>query len=256
MTSPRLSIITVCYNSVTTIGDTLRSVAQQNYLDYEHVLVDGGSTDGTVQLIVQFAAQHPEKRIRWKSAPDKGLYDAMNKGINWCEGDYIGILNADDFYAHNEVLSEVMHTIDKNNALALYADLDYVDAQSVHKTLRKWHSGFYKRNSFLWGWMPPHPTFFVHKSLYQQFGTFRLDLKSAADYELMLRFIHKHEVKPVYLPDTIIHMRAGGISNASFGNRLAANKMDRKAWKVNGLSPYFFTLWLKPLRKIGQFFSR
>jgi glycosyltransferase involved in cell wall biosynthesis len=256
MTSPRLSIITVCYNSVTTIGDTLRSVAQQNYLDYEHVLVDGGSTDGTVELIVQFAAQHPEKRIRWKSAPDKGLYDAMNKGINWCQGDYIGILNADDFYAHNEVLSEVMRTLDKNNARALYADLDYVDAQSVHKTLRKWHSGSYKPNSFLWGWMPPHPTFFVHKSLYQQFGTFRLDLKSAADYELMLRFIHKHKVKPVYLPDTIIHMRAGGISNASFGNRLAANKMDRKAWKVNGLSPYFFTLWLKPVRKIGQFFSR
>lgn len=256
MTSPRLSIITVCYNSVTTIGDTLRSVAQQNYLDYEHVLVDGGSTDGTVELIVQFAAQHPEKRIRWKSAPDKGLYDAMNKGINWCQGDYIGILNADDFYAHNEVLSEVMRTLDKNNARALYADLDYVDAQSVHKTLRKWHSGSYKPNSFLWGWMPPHPTFFVHKSLYQQFGTFRLDLKSAADYELMLRFIHKHEVIPAYLPDTIIHMRAGGISNASFGNRLAANKMDRKAWKINGLSPYFFTLWLKPVRKIGQFFSR
>lgn len=256
MAPPRLSIITVCYNSVTTIGDTLRSVAQQDFPNYEHVLVDGGSTDGTVELIIQFAAQHPKKKIRWNSEPDRGLYDAMNKGISWCEGDYIGILNADDFYAHNEVLSQVMTQLEEHGAAALYADLDFVDADNVSKKLRKWRSGEYSHNAFLWGWMPPHPTFFVHKSLYAQYGHFRLDLKSAADYELMLRFIHKHEVKPVYLPDTIIHMRVGGVSNASLGNRLAANKMDRKAWKVNGLKPYFFTLWLKPLRKIGQFLAR
>jgi glycosyltransferase involved in cell wall biosynthesis len=256
MASPRLSILTVCYNSVATIGDTLRSVAQQDYPDYEHVLVDGGSTDGTVELIIEFAAQHPHKRIRWNSEPDQGLYDAMNKGIAWCEGDFIGTLNADDFYTHAEVLSDVMRMLEENNAPALYADLDYVHAENINKPLRKWHSGYYKQNAFLWGWMPPHPTFFAHKSLYAQYGHFRLDLKSAADYELMLRFIHKYGVKPVYLPDTIIHMRVGGVSNASIGNRLAANKMDRKAWKINGLSPYFFTLWLKPLRKIGQFLAR
>ncbi len=256
MTSVRLSILTVCYNSVATIGDTLRSVAMQNYPHYEHVLVDGGSTDGTVELIQEFAKQHPEKNIRWTSEPDKGLYDAMNKGIARCNGDFIGTLNADDFYTNQEVLSDVMRTLDEHNAIALYADLDYVHAENVNKPVRKWHSGTYKRNAFLWGWMPPHPTFFVHKSLYKQFGHFRLDLKSAADYELMLRFIHKHGIVPVYLPLTIIHMRVGGVSNASISNRLAANKMDRKAWKVNGLSPYFFTLWLKPLRKIGQFLAR
>jgi glycosyltransferase involved in cell wall biosynthesis len=256
MAVPSLSIITVCYNSVSTIGDTLRSVAQQDYPNYEHVLVDGGSTDGTVELIIQFAAQHPEKNIRWNSEPDQGLYDAMNKGISWCEGDFIGTLNADDFYAHNKVLSQVMAQLEEHGAAALYADLEYVSADDITKTLRKWHSGAYTRNAFLWGWMPPHPTFFVHKNLYAQYGHFRLDLKSAADYELMLRLIHKYEVKPVYFPQTIIRMRVGGVSNASMGNRLAANKMDRKAWKVNGLKPYFFTLWLKPLRKIGQFLAR
>lgn len=256
MASLRLSIITVCYNSVTTIGDTLRSVAQQDYLDYEHVLVDGGSTDGTVELIIQFAEQHPHKCIRWNSEPDQGLYDAMNKGISWCEGDYIGTLNADDFYVRNDVLTTVMRTLDEKNAPALYADLDYVAADNIKKTLRKWRAGPFKHNAFLWGWMPPHPTFFVSKAVYQAFGVFRLDLKSAADYELMLRFIHKHEIRPVYLPYTIIHMRVGGVSNSSLHNRLAANKMDRKAWKVNGLTPYFFTIWLKPLRKIGQFLAR
>lgn len=256
MSSLRFSIITVCYNSAGTIGDTLRSVAAQSHPSFEHLLVDGGSTDGTLEQIEAFAAAHPQHRIRWQSGRDQGLYDAMNKGIALCEGEFIGILNADDFYAHSEVLTAVDHQLQQSDAQALYADLDYVDAVDTKQVIRRWRSGQYRPGAFRWGWMPPHPTFFVHRSLYTQFGGFRLDLKSAADYELMLRFIHKNGIKPTYLPQTIIHMRAGGVSNASLKNRLTANQMDRKAWEINALKPYFFTLWLKPLRKIGQFLLR
>lgn len=256
MSSLRFSIITVCYNSVSTIGDTLRSVAAQTHPSVEHLLVDGGSTDGTLEKIEAFAAEHPNRRIRWQSGRDQGLYDAMNKGIVLCEGAFIGILNADDFYTHADVLTAVDQQLQQSGAQALYADLDYVDAAHTDQVIRRWRSGHYRKGAFRWGWMPPHPTFFVHRSLYEQFGGFRLDLKSAADYELMLRFIHKNGVVPTYLPQTIIHMRAGGVSNASLQNRLLANQMDRKAWEINELKPYFFTLWLKPLRKIRQFLLR
>jgi glycosyltransferase involved in cell wall biosynthesis len=245
----KISIITVTYNSGATLGQTIRSVASQSYNDIEYIVVDGGSKDNTTELIKKYsdviAASVSEK--------DQGLYHALNKGIAMATGEVIGMLHSDDFYINNEVVQKYADTFIKTGADAVYSDLYYVNAQNTDKIVRKWKSGFYREGNFKWGWMPPHPTFFVKKEVYNRFGDFNLNFKTAADYELMLRFIHKHKIRLAYLPEFTIKMRVGGKSNASLLNRLLANKEDRMAWKTNGLKPGWFTLSLKPLRKILQF---
>lgn len=245
----KVSLITATYNSAKTIADTLRSVQQQTYPHIEHIIVDGLSTDETLNIVQTFSHLH-----RVVSEKDKGIYDAMNKGIELASGEVIGIINSDDFYIHASVIEKIIAVFNDENCDAVYADLIYVDTHDVNKIKRKWVSGKVKSNSFLYGWMPPHPTFFVRKSVYENFGKFNLNLGSAADYELMLRFIHKHKIKIGYLPEVILKMRTGGISNQSVQNRVSANQNDRLAWKVNNMKPYWFTLYLKPLRKVSQFF--
>ncbi|MDQ6480211.1 glycosyltransferase family 2 protein [Dyadobacter sp. LHD-138] len=245
----KVSIITVVFNGVSTINHCIESVLKQDFDSIEYIIIDGNSKDGTQEVIASYGS----KIHQFLSEPDKGIYDAMNKGIKLATGDLIGILNADDFYASNTVISEIVGAIEKDNADACYGDLNYVDAQDESVIKRKWISGKYKPNAFLMGWMPPHPTFFLKKKCYEKLGDFRLDMGSAADYELMLRMIYKHGIKPAYVPSVIVKMRTGGVSNSNFQNRLNANKNDRKAWKINGLKPYPFTLWLKPVRKILQF---
>jgi glycosyltransferase len=168
-------------------------------------------------------------------------------------GDIIGMLHADDFYANSTVIEQVVTLFENSDTDSLYSDLDYVDPENTSKIIRHWVSGKYKAGKFLFGWMPPHPTFFVKRFIYDQLGLFNLELKSAADYELMLRYIHKNNIKTVYLPLVTVKMRAGGMSNKSLSNRIRANNEDRKAWELNGLKPYFFTLYLKPIRKIFQY---
>ncbi len=245
----KVSILTVSYNSQKTIEDTIKSVLQQDYPNIEYIIVDGNSSDSTMDTI----AKHSSGISKVISEPDKGIYDAMNKGVNLATGDLIGILNSDDFYASDNVISQVVELISKEGTDSLYADLVYVDAENTEKVTRKWVSGKYKHGKFKWGWMPPHPTFFVKKSVYEKFGTFNTELKSAADYEFMLRVLHKEKTSVSYLPKLTVRMRAGGVSNASFKHRIRANKEDRKAWELNGIQPYFFTLFLKPIRKIFQF---
>jgi len=246
--SPKISIITVSFNSASTIADTLKAVASQTYQGIEHIIVDGGSTDETVKIVEGFP--HVAKCI---SEKDEGIYFAMNKGIAMATGDVIGILNADDLYADNEVLAKVAAVFEDPAVDATYADLVFVDREDVSKVVRTWKSGPFKRSSMYNGWMPPHPTFFLRRSLYEKYGHFNTVLRSAADYELMLRFLLKHEINLSYIPETIIKMRQGGKSTASIGNRIKANWEDRKAWCLNGLKPRFFTLILKPIRKISQF---
>lgn len=245
----KISIITVTYNSAATLGHTIQSVLLQDYPDLEYIVVDGASTDETLSIVRKYR----HKIDHFVSEKDGGLYYALNKGIAMATGDIIGILHADDFYFDDQVLSKVAGTFGETKADAVYADLFYVDKDNTEKIVRRWKSGRYKPGRFLWGWMPPHPTFFVRKEVYQQFGAFNTELRSAADYELMLRFIHKHEIKVAYLPEFIVKMRTGGQSNASVKNRVKANKEDRRAWELNGLKPYFFTLTVKPFRKIFQF---
>jgi glycosyltransferase len=245
----RISIITVSYNSCDTIRDTINSVVKQNYSDIEYIIVDGGSTDNTLEIV----RSYKNHNIRWVSEPDKGIYDAMNKGLQMATGDVIGILNSDDFYVDKYVISKIASKFEETDADSLYGDLAYVDAGKTSKILRYWRSGHYKRGSFLHGWMPPHPTFFVKREIYQKYKAFDLRLKSAADYELMLRLLYKQNISVAYLPELLVFMRSGGKSNASLNNRMRANMEDRMAWKINGLNPSPLTLFLKPLRKIEQY---
>jgi glycosyltransferase involved in cell wall biosynthesis len=245
---PKVSIITVTYNSAATIKDTLESVAAQSYQNIEHIIIDGKSNDDTLRILQEYP--HITKVV---SEKDSGIYNAMNKGVQLATGDIIGILNSDDFYTNSQVISSVVEKLSQNNADGVYADLNYVNYDNTKKITRKWRSGFYKANSFLFGWMPPHPTLFVKKHVYDECGLFNESFKSAADYEFMLRIFVKHRLRFNYLSETIVHMRNGGKSNVNLNSRLNANKEDRKAWKLNDLKPYFFTLYLKPLRKICQF---
>lgn len=249
---PLVSIITVCFNSAKTIEDTIVSVVSQSYPKMEYLILDGESTDDTLEVVNKY-----EDKIAFiSSEKDKGMYDALNKGIAKASGDIIGILNADDFYIHDNVIEKIVYLMEEEKSDALYADLYYVAEEDTNQIKRHWKSGKYKEGGFLKGWMPPHPTFFVRKEVYNKYGTFNLDLKSAADYELMLRFIHKHQIKLSYLPEVIVRMRVGGMSNASLLNRIKANREDKKAWEINGLKPKPYTLLFKPLRKLGQFFSK
>ncbi len=245
----KISIITVVYNGAATLRSCIDSVLSQDYNLIEYIIVDGQSKDGTVELVKSYG----DRITQFISEPDKGIYDAMNKGLRLATGDVIGILNADDYYASNHVLSNIADAMQRTKADGAYGDLQYVDALDNNIVKRSWKSGAYAEGAFKNGWMPPHPTFFLKKSVYQQHGGVRLDLGSAADYELMLRMIHKEGIKLAYVPEVLVKMRVGGVSNSNLANRLAANRNDRKAWKVNGLRPHFYTLWLKPLRKVLQF---
>lgn len=244
----KISIITATYNSASTVRDTLDVIAAQRYPDIEHIIVDGDSKDDTLDIIAAYP--HVSKLIVGK---DDGIYDAMNKGIGVATGEIIGILNSDDIYTDDRVLADVAAAFSHPKVMAVYADLQYVDAVDLNKVRRTWVSGPFKRKNFYYGWMPPHPTFFVRREVYEQAGLFNLELRSAADYEMMLRILVKLNIAAYYIPRVIVRMRAGGVSNASLSNRLHGNKEDRMAWKLNGLKPYFFTLYLKPLRKIHQF---
>lgn len=248
----KISIITVSLNSAATIESTLESVDRQSFSPIEQILIDGGSTDGTLDIIERYRPGVAHVI----SQPDHGIYDAMNKGIAMATGDVIGILNADDFYVHEQVIAMVAAAFDDESIDVCYGDLEYVDSADTDKVFRYWKSGPYRPDRFYLGWMPPHPTFFVRRSLYEKHGLFNLDLGSAADYELMLRFLLKHGAHAKYVPEVLVRMRAGGASNASLGNRVKANLMDRQAWQINGLRPYPWTLYLKPLSKLSQFFVK
>lgn len=244
----KVSVITATYNSAATVADTLKSVRDQSYPLVEHLIIDGGSKDNTMEIVTSFP--HVKQTC---SEKDRGIYDAMNKGVGRATGDIVGILNSDDFYASEHVLREVVEVFQQSGCDAVYGDLQYVDKDDVSKVVRYWRSGSYQQGAFKWGWMPPHPSFFVRRSLYDRCGLFNLDMKTAADYELMLRMVHKEGATLQYLPKVLVKMRTGGASNASLASRLKANADDRKAWEVNNLKPYWFTLYLKPIRKITQF---
>lgn len=247
----KISIITVAYNSAKTIEDTIQSVLSQDYNAIEYIIIDGGSTDGTMDIVNRYQDQISII----VSEPDKGIYDGMNKGVALATGEVVGILNSDDFYANPTVLSHIATKFDSKTD-AVYADLVYVDQIETDKVIRKWISGKYEQGGFKKGWMPPHPTLFVKNEIYKKFGSYSLKLRSAADYEFMLRVIHKHQIKLNYLPEIIVQMRAGGVSNASLKNRVKANKEDRLAWKMNDLKPGALTFIRKPLSKIKQFIKK
>jgi glycosyltransferase involved in cell wall biosynthesis len=245
----KVSIITVVLNNKTYIEDCINSVLSQTHKNVECIVIDGGSTDGTVEIV----RKYKEYISLWVSEADQGIYDAMNKGISLATGDIIGILNADDFYSHNHVLSKISEVFADKSLDSSYGDLAYIDARDLKRIVRIWRSGLYRENSFYRGWMPPHPTFFVRREIYEKYGAYNLTLGTAADYELMLRLLVRHRISTAHIPEVLVKMRTGGQSNVSLKNRIRANRMDRLAWKINGLKPRSLTLWMKPLRKVTQF---
>jgi glycosyltransferase involved in cell wall biosynthesis len=246
-----LSIVTAVRNAEGTIGSCLESISSQTY-PVEHIIIDGASTDGTLQVIKGYS----DANRRVISEPDKGMYDAVNKGIRFSSGEVVGMLNADDLYTGPLVLELVARAFLDTEVDCCYGDLVYVHPVRIQSVIRYWHAGPYRQDRFWWGWMPPHPTFFVRRRAYEKYGLYNSELGSAADYELMLRFLVRFHLKAVYLPEILVRMRTGGMSNSLLRNRIKANRMDRLAWKINGLRPYPWTLWAKPIRKIPQYLGR
>lgn len=249
--SMKISIITVCLNSVGTIEDTIRSILSQDYEDIEYIIVDGGSSDGTLDILTKY-----QSRIsRCISEPDSGIYDAMNKGIKLSSGDIVATLNADDVYADETIVGQMVEFMQSNGLDAGYGDIVYIDQNNNDHITRFWKPGEYKRGAFYYGWVIPHPAFFCRKQVFERFGYFNDKLQIAADFELMLRFIEKHRIKVGYLPKVIVKMRAGGKANVLRG-------IIRGNWEIIGsfrlnnlrLSPWFFVH--KPVMKISQLFRR
>lgn len=226
----KISIITVSYNSAATIETTFQSVVNQTYGDIEYIVIDGGSTDGTLEFIKKY-----NKFItKWISEPDKGLYDAMNKGVKLATGDVIGLINSDDLFCDPNAIEKVIDVFTNNKNLdSVYADLFYVSQNNTDKIIRKWVTG--KKKPFKYGWHPAHPTFYIKKSVYDKYGLFDLSFKLAADFEIMLRFLDKHKITTAYLEEPLVKMRLGGETNKSFKNIYNQNKECIRAFKKNDL---------------------
>jgi len=247
----KFSIITACLNSEDTIEDTIRCVLAQTHKDIEHIIVDGKSSDGTLEVVRKYA----NRISKFVSEPDKGIYDAMNKGIQLASGQIIGFLNADDVYAHDSVLAEVATAFNTDHLDAVYGDIVCTRHKDISKVVRYWQTGEYKPRAFFQGWVPPHPTFFCRKCLFQKYGAFNPKYRIAGDFELMLRFIEKHGISVAYIPDTLVRMRMAGKANTIRGV-IKGNAEIIDAFKVNGFRPPLDFFWRKPLLKVSQLVKR
>lgn len=249
----KISVITVCRNSESTIRETLISVQNQTYGAIEHIVVDGRSSDNTL-AIVKMQGKHVAQVI---SEQDKGIYDAMNKGIAMATGDIIGFINADDFYPSPDVLSTVATAFETSGADSCFGDLCYVQQSDVSRIVRYWKSCTFKSGLFEKGWCPPHPTFFVRRAVYQRLGGFNLDYKIAADVELMARFLAAGRITSHYIPQVLVHMRLGGTTNRNLVNIIKQNLEIRRGLLAQGLRfSWLDFVWSKVLSRAFQFVQR
>lgn len=246
----KISVITVSYNSEKTIERTIKSVLKQENITLEYIIIDGASNDNTIKIIEKYKNDFKLKDYSYliKSEPDNGIYDAMNKGIKIASGDIIGILNSDDYYANNDVLYSVISNFERNKIDSVYGDLLYI---KNGKPYRYWKSGNYK--SFNTGWMPPHPSFFVKRDIYEKYGIFRLDCGINADYEILLRFFEVYKISSLWVNKIFTFMEAGGASNNGIKSRINGINNDKIAWEKNNLKSNYFTIILKKVRKLPQF---
>lgn len=248
----KISIITVVRNNQNTIGEAIDSVLNQTYSNIEYIVIDGKSTDGTIAVIESYGS----KISKFLSEKDNGLYDAMNKGLMLATGDVIGFINADDMLNDKYCIEQIVNTFESTTTDVVYGDKIYINPLDSKKVVRFWKAGPFDLKNYKKGWMTPHLSTYIKKSLYDKHGGFRDDFKIAADYELMLRFIYKNKAKVKYLPITIAKMRAGGLSNGSLKNIAISNFEVYKSWKVNGMNISPFIIIAKPLRKLVQLFKK
>lgn len=248
----KISIITVVYNAEQTIGDTIRSVLEQDYPQIEYIIVDGASTDGTMAIVEQY--RHRIAGI--VSEPDKGIYDAMNKGIGLATGDIVGILNSDDFYIDSHAVSKVADAFKNPSVGAVFADLVYVRPDDLSTSVRRYSSKDFRPEKFAYGWMPAHPTFFLRKRFYDEYGLYKTDYKIAADYELLIRMLYVHAVPYVYIPEVLIKMRLGGASTRSLKSTAVLNSEIVRACRENGIDTNFFKVYSKYPKKLLELIKR
>jgi glycosyltransferase len=247
----KISVITATFNSSNTIRDALDSVAHQSYLDVEHLIIDGNSNDGTQDIV----RDHLNPKICLRSEADDGIYDALNKGILYSTGDVVGFLHADDLFENNDILRKIAEVFSNPEVDAIYGDLVYVRQGDVNKVVRYWRAGNYSEDSFRWGWMLPHPTFYVRRHLYEKFGIFNTKYVISADYDSILRLLIKGKINVTYIPEVLIRMRLGGISNRSLRSILRKSFEDLRIIQENGVG-FILTVLLKNLSKINQFWRR
>ena len=247
----KVSIITVVRNNEETIKDAINSVLLQTYKDIEYIIVDGASTDGTVEIIKIYA----DKISKFISEPDRGLYDAMNKGIALATGDVIGMLNSDDLYIDNRVIENVIKEFEEKDVDSVYADLIYVNPGNLDKTVRYYDSSYFNPQKFAYGWMPAYPTFFVKKEVYEKYGVFRTDLKIAADFDILIRFLHTYKISYSYMQEVLVKMRTGGVST-SFSGMWINNLEQLQVCRDNNIDTNIFKIFLKYPRRILGYLKR
>lgn len=246
----KISIITCVKNQTTYVEDCIRSVLGQTYGDIEYIIVDGASTDGTLEKVYKYR----DRIAKVVSAPDNGMYEALNKGLAHATGDIVGILNSDDMYADKDVLSQVADCFRAHKSDSIYGELVYVDPVNTGRVLRYWHAGDFDLGLFKKGWMVPHPTFFVKRQVYEKYGNFNTKFKIAGDYELILRFLYRHMISTCYIKKVLVKMRWGGKSNRSISSMIRKSAEDYNICGMYGLG--FSALFYKNILKIKQFFIR
>lgn len=246
----KISIITCAFNSEITIKKSIRSIQKQNYKNIEHLIIDGASTDKTLKIVKKIK----KKNQNLYSSKDNGFYDALNKGIKYSTGNIVGILHSDDFYNDNNILKVVADTFKRTKADLVYGDLTYVKKNYPFKLIRYWRAGKFNREKLFNGWMPPHPTVFVKKKIFDKIGFYKTDYKISADYDFLVRIFNCKNINLVYIPKVLINMRIGGISNRSFKNLIIKSFEDYQIIKKNKIGG-LFTLFNKNFSKLRQFFN-
>lgn len=247
----KVSIITATYNSEDTIADAIYAINSQTYNNIEHIIIDGASTDNTLEI----ANKLKTNSTKIISEPDKGIYDALNKGIKLATGEIIALLHADDIYAGNDIIENAVTLFKVAKTDSIYADLQYVAKSNINNIIRYWKSGSFEYKKLFKGWMPPHPTFIIKKEIYNKYGLFDTNFRIAADYDIVLRFLGKHKITTSYLPEVMTKMRVGGESNKSIKNIIKKMKEDAKALRKNGF-PSWRIVFMKNVSKIPQLFKR
>jgi glycosyltransferase involved in cell wall biosynthesis len=246
------SIVTVVRNGARTIHNSIESVASQQLQQVEHIVIDGASTDATLQILERY------RKVlgRVVSEPDRGIYDGMNKGLAMATGDVVGFLNADDVYADDRVLADVAGCFQDPAVDAVYGDLVYVNSTDPQQVIRYWRSGEFRPGRFKSGWMPAHPTFFVRRRVYEQFGGFDLSFTLQSDFDLTMRLLEVHRIRAVYLPRVMVRMRLGGATNRSVANIIKGNIEAYRACRKNAVSVSPLFILKKVLSRLPQFIAR
>ena len=252
----KISIITATYNSAKTLRDTIESVLNQTYDNIEYIIVDGGSKDNTLDIVKEYEPKF-NGRLKWISENDKGIYDAMNKGIGLASGEVVGILNSDDLYVNSNVINDIINEFQNDADLeAVHANLYYVKNDDINSIVRHWITGDFLAKSFYKGWHPAHPTLFLKKNVYRKCGNFNLKFNLAADFEFMLRIFEVFKIKSKYIPNTIVKMRLGGATSKNINNIIKGNRECIKAFKANKLSPPLLYSFYRLIPKLKQFYNK